>query len=37
VLPADRFIERVRRGDITDLKTLVAGYWFIENRDRIRR
>ena len=29
VLSADDFIERVRRGQITDLKTLVAGYWFL--------
>jgi ADP-ribose pyrophosphatase len=32
VLPADVFIERVRSGDINDLKTLVAGYWFAEQR-----
>ena len=30
VLPAGVFIERVRSGDISDLKTLVAGYWFAE-------
>ncbi len=30
VLPARVFIERVRSGDINDLKTLVAGYWFAE-------
>ncbi|HEY6926745.1 MAG TPA: NUDIX domain-containing protein, partial [Steroidobacteraceae bacterium] len=30
VLPAQVFIDRVRRGDINDLKTLVAGYWFSE-------
>jgi hypothetical protein len=24
------FIDRVRSGDINDLKTLVAGYWFAE-------
>lgn len=30
VLPAQAFIERVRTGDINDLKTLVAGYWFAE-------
>jgi ADP-ribose pyrophosphatase len=28
VLPAKVFIDRVRSGDINDLKTLVAGYWF---------
>ena len=31
VLPAKVFIDRVRSGDITDLKTLVAGYWFAEH------
>lgn len=36
VMPADRFIARVRSGDITDLKTLVAGYWLAENRERLR-
>jgi ADP-ribose pyrophosphatase len=30
VVPARVFIERVRSGDINDLKTLVAGYWFAE-------
>jgi ADP-ribose pyrophosphatase len=30
VLPAKVFIARVRSGDISDLKTLVAGYWFAE-------
>lgn len=30
VLPVKVFVERVRSGDIDDLKTLVAGYWFAE-------
>jgi ADP-ribose pyrophosphatase len=30
VLPAQVFITRVRNGEINDLKTLVAGYWFAE-------
>jgi ADP-ribose pyrophosphatase len=30
ILPATVFIDRVRSGDITDLKTLVAGYWFAQ-------
>lgn len=30
LVPAEVFIERVRSGDINDLKTLVAGYWFAE-------
>jgi ADP-ribose pyrophosphatase len=33
VLPAKVFIERVRSGEINDLKTLVAGYWFAERFD----
>lgn len=32
VLPAQDFIERTRRGDITDMKTVVAGYWLAEYR-----
>ncbi len=34
VLPAEVFIARVRAGEINDLKTLVAGYWFAEHRQR---
>jgi ADP-ribose pyrophosphatase len=36
IINADDFIARVRSARITDLKTLVAGYWFAENRDRLR-
>lgn len=32
VLPAEEFIRRVRSAEITDLKTLVAGYWLAERR-----
>jgi ADP-ribose pyrophosphatase len=32
ILPAKLFVDRVRSGDITDLKTLVAGYWFAEQQ-----
>jgi ADP-ribose pyrophosphatase len=32
VVPAKVFIERVRSGEINDLKTLVAGYWFAERQ-----
>lgn len=35
VLPAGEFIARVRNALITDLKTLVAGYWLAENRERL--
>jgi ADP-ribose pyrophosphatase len=36
VQSAAQFIERVRSGEINDLKTLVAGYWFAERRARER-
>lgn len=32
VPPTKVFVERVRSGEINDLKTLVAGYWFAERR-----
>jgi ADP-ribose pyrophosphatase len=32
VLPAKVFVERVLSGEINDLKTLVAGYWFAEKQ-----
>jgi ADP-ribose pyrophosphatase len=35
VLPAKVFIERVRSGEINDLKTLVAGYWFAEQQSAV--
>jgi ADP-ribose pyrophosphatase len=37
VLPAAKFVERVRSAAITDFKTLVAGYWFAEHRQELRR
>ena len=36
VLPAEEFIARARRGEITDFKTLFAAYWLAEQR-RARR
>lgn len=36
VLPAEEFIARARRGEITDYKTLLAAYWLAEQR-RARR
>jgi ADP-ribose pyrophosphatase len=32
VLPAQVFIDRVRAGEVNDMKTLLAGYWFAERR-----
>lgn len=32
VLPAQEFIRRVRSAEITDLRTLVAGFWLAEHR-----
>ena len=37
VLPVHIFLQRVRTGAITDLKTLVAGYWLAEHHDELRR
>lgn len=34
VLPAQEFIDRVRQGELNDMKTLLAGYWFAEYRTR---
>ena len=34
VLSAEEFIRRVREAEITDLKTLFAGYWLAERRAR---
>jgi ADP-ribose pyrophosphatase len=36
VLPAEEFLAKVRSGAINDLKTLFSGYWFAEQRDRLR-
>jgi ADP-ribose pyrophosphatase len=36
VVSANDFIQRVRSAQIADLKTLLAGYWFADNRDRLR-
>jgi ADP-ribose pyrophosphatase len=34
VLPAQTFLDRVHSGEIDDLKTLLAGYWFAARRPR---
>ena len=36
ILKADEFIRQVKNGEIADLKTLVAGYWLIENRPALQ-
>lgn len=36
VQSAAQFIERCMSGDITDLKTLVAGYWLAQHRSTLR-
>lgn len=36
VLPVQEFLERVRRAEIADLKTLVAGYWLAGNYQRFK-
>ncbi|MFO7285683.1 MAG: NUDIX domain-containing protein [Gammaproteobacteria bacterium] len=37
VRPAEDFIRAVRTGEITDMKTLVAGYWLAEHREAQRK
>lgn len=32
-----RFMNRIRRGEIKDMKTILAGYWLMANRARLRR
>ena len=34
VLPVQVFLDRVRNGDVTDFKTLLAGYWLAERLKR---
>jgi ADP-ribose pyrophosphatase len=36
VIPANEFIARVHAAQITDLKTMVAGYWFAANYSRLK-
>ena len=36
VLSADEFFRQVRSGEMNDLKTLVAGYWLMENRPALQ-
>lgn len=36
VLRADDFIARAKRGDITDMKTVLAAWWLEEERGRLR-
>ncbi|HTW38104.1 MAG TPA: NUDIX domain-containing protein [Steroidobacteraceae bacterium] len=37
ILSCRRFANRLRRGEIKDMKTMLAGYWLIANRARLRR
>jgi ADP-ribose pyrophosphatase len=37
VIPAQEFIARVQSAQITDLKTLVAGYWFASNYEGLKK
>lgn len=37
VLSSDDFLKRLRAGEITDLKTMVAGYWLADNRQRLQQ
>jgi len=37
VIPSQEFISRVQSAQITDLKTLVAGYWFASNYSALKK
>lgn len=37
ILTSDEFMARIRSDEINDLKTMVAGYWLMENRDKLRK
>ncbi|MGB6450640.1 MAG: NUDIX domain-containing protein [Steroidobacteraceae bacterium] len=37
ILTSRRLMNRIRGGEISDLKTIVAGYWLMANRARLRR
>jgi ADP-ribose pyrophosphatase len=37
LLSSRQLMNRIRRGEVNDLKTLVAGYWLIANRARLLR
>jgi ADP-ribose pyrophosphatase len=36
VIPAQDFIRRVKRGEISDFKTIAAGYWLADHRAQLR-
>jgi ADP-ribose pyrophosphatase len=36
VLPSEEFVQRVRRNELSDMKTVLAGYWFAEYLRRRR-
>jgi ADP-ribose pyrophosphatase len=37
ILSSRRFANRIRGGEINDMKTVLAGYWLVANRARLRR
>lgn len=37
VVTSDEFIRRIKSDDINDMKTMLAGYWLLENRDSLRK
>jgi ADP-ribose pyrophosphatase len=34
---SDELMRRIRSGDINDMKTMLAGYWLMENRARLQK
>jgi ADP-ribose pyrophosphatase len=37
ILSSRQFIARIRGGQVQDMKTILAGYWLVANRARLRR
>jgi len=36
-VPVDKFVQMIKRNAIRDAKTLLAGYWFMQNQGATRR
>ena len=37
VLSSAEFMKRIKSGEINDMKTMLAGYWLMENRERLQK
>ena len=36
-ITSDELMRRIKSGEINDMKTMLAGYWLMENRDSLRK